>query len=69
MKLIFNGHSQDVEEDLTISGLLLLQNVKSPDMVSVELNGEILEQSDFDKTTLKESDNVEFLFFMGGGSW
>jgi sulfur carrier protein len=39
-----------------------------PDMVSVELNGEILERSLFESTLLKEGDRVEFLYFMGGGS-
>jgi sulfur carrier protein len=37
-------------------------------MVSVELNGEILERTLFGTTLLKDGDRVEFLYFMGGGS-
>jgi len=36
-------------------------------MVSVELNSEILNRVDFETTQLKENDQIEFLFFMGGG--
>jgi len=40
-----------------------------PDMVSVELNGQILKRSDFENTVLKDGDKAEFLYFMGGGRW
>ena len=39
-----------------------------PEMVSVEINGQILRRPEFDTTALKEGDKVEFLYFMGGGS-
>ena len=48
--------------------LLTEQKVKMPDMVSVELNNEILRRDTFDKTILKQGDKVEFLYFMGGGN-
>jgi len=54
---------------LTVSELLVEQNVKMPDMVSVELNNQILKRSDFEDTVFKDGDKVEFLYFMGGGSW
>jgi sulfur carrier protein len=38
-----------------------------PEMVSVELNGQILRRTEFDATILKDDDKVEFLYFMGGG--
>ena len=38
-----------------------------PDMVSVEHNGDILDRDKFDSTQVKEADQVEFLYFMGGG--
>ncbi len=69
MKLIVNGKETDISDNLNVSQLLAEQNVKMPDMVSVELNGQILKKSQFDNTTLKDEDKVEFLFFMGGGSW
>jgi sulfur carrier protein len=50
-----------------VSQLLVEQDVKMPDMVSVELNGQILRRNEFDATMLKEDDRLEFLYFMGGG--
>ena len=68
MKLVVNGDQVNCGDSLTVSELLVVQEVKMPDMVSVELNGQILRRSEFDKTTLKDEDKVEFLYFMGGGS-
>ena len=38
-----------------------------PDMVTIELNGDILERETFATTHLKEGDVLELLYFMGGG--
>jgi len=68
MKITINGDETQVTDNLDIPGLLTERKVKMPDMVSVELNGEILERAAFASTRLKESDKVEFLYFMGGGA-
>jgi sulfur carrier protein len=67
MKLTVNGEKLKLENRLTVKGLLENRDVKSPDMVSVELNGRILRKSEFEDTELNDGDNVEFLYFMGGG--
>ena len=67
MKIQVNGEPVDVDGELTITGLLAERKVKMPDMVSVELNGEILSRVSFDGTSVKDGDKVEFLYFMGGG--
>lgn len=67
MKLIVNGEESDFADSLTVSELLVEQKVKMPDMVSVELNGQILRRTKFEETILKDDDKVEFLYFMGGG--
>jgi sulfur carrier protein len=67
MKLVVNGKESTFNENLTVSKLLVEQQVKMPEMVSVELNGEILKRAEFDKKELKDGDKVEFLYFMGGG--
>ncbi len=69
MKLIVNGKEDNLSEGSTISQLLIEQEVKMPEMVSVELNGQILKRSEFENTILNEGDKVEFLYFMGGGKW
>ena len=68
MKLTINGKATEFNTELTVSGLLTEHNVKMPEMVSVELNGQILKRSEFENTTLNEDDKVEFLYFMGGGN-
>ncbi len=68
MNLVVNGKNTDITDTLTISELLTKEDVKMPQMVSVELNGQILKRSEFMTTKLKDDDKVEFLYYMGGGS-
>ncbi|MBW8035419.1 MAG: sulfur carrier protein ThiS [Planctomycetes bacterium] len=67
MKLTINGEEKQFENQMTVSQLLTVEQVKMPDMVSVEYNGQILKRPDFDTTNLKDDDKIEFLYFMGGG--
>ena len=68
MNLVVNGKKTDTTDGLTVSELLVTEDVKMPEMVSVELNGKILKRSEFETTTLNDNDQVEFLYYMGGGS-
>ena len=69
MKIKVNGEQEIIDQDtLTVSEILVLKEVKMPDMVSVEYNGEMLDREKFDTTQLKENDEIEFLYFMGGGN-
>ncbi len=70
MNITINGQAETLNEtSLSITALLKVKNVEMPDMVSVEYNGDILDRADFDTTTVKDGDVVEFLYFMGGGSF
>lgn len=68
MELSINGKATQCSDGLSVTALLLEQDVRMPDMVSVELNGEILRREAFEQTTLKAGDKLEFLYFMGGGN-
>ncbi len=68
MNIRVNGDTKEIENEVSISALLTIAEVKMPEMVSVELNGDILDRGNFDTTILKEDDKVEFLYFMGGGA-
>ncbi len=68
MNLVVNGKNTDITDSLTVSELLTKEDVKMPQMVSVELNGQILKRSEFETTKLKDDDKVEFLYYMGGGT-
>lgn len=69
MNIKINGEQEVIEkESVTISDLLSLKDVKMPEMVSVEHNGDMLDREKFDSTQVNEGDEVEFLYFMGGGN-
>ena len=69
MELQINGRREELEQaSLTVSELLKARDVPDPEMVSVQLNGEILEQEEYAKASLSSGDVLEFLYFMGGGS-
>lgn len=67
MKVKVNGTDQVYENALSISELLKANKVDKPEMVSVQINGEFLDRSEFGSTLTKENDEVDFLYFMGGG--
>ncbi len=67
MTVKINGEPTDLGGEMTVSELLADRKVKMPDMVSVELNGEIMDRSAFESTVIKDGDRIEFLYFMGGG--
>jgi len=67
MELMVNGKMFEANQNISVIELLGAKNVESPDMVSVELNGAILGRDKFEQTKLSENDEVEFLYFMGGG--
>jgi len=68
LEVTINGERATIPVGITVTQLLSLHSVKMPDMVSVELNGEILERSAFDSTSVNARDQIEFLYFMGGGA-
>jgi len=68
MVIFVNGEKKEIDGSVTVAELLTLMSVNRPDMVSVELNGSILERPSFARIVVKEGDKVEFLYFMGGGT-
>ena len=68
MNLIINGKKKESTLTApTVSQILLEEKVEQPSTVSVQLNGEFLKQDLFATTTLSDGDELEFLYFMGGG--
>lgn len=66
-QIIVNGEKQEVNFPLTVNGLIELNKIEQPEMVSVQINEEFLDRANFATTELKENDEVDFLYFMGGG--
>jgi sulfur carrier protein len=63
-----NGDVQEVSLPLSVLDIIQLNNVIQPEMVSVQRNGEFVLKDDYSSTLLSEGDEVDFLYFMGGGS-
>ncbi len=68
MKISVAGAKKEFDEGLTVSKLIELENVETPQYVTVSVNEEFIDPGDFDTLALKEGDEVEFLYFMGGGT-
>jgi sulfur carrier protein len=69
MRITVNGEvSEVVDSALTVARLLQLKEVESPDMVSVQLNGEVIDRGVYETTPVSANDEIEFLYFMGGGA-
>ena len=67
-KISVNGKAQELETPISITELIKLNNVAQPEMVSIQLNGGFVNRDDFDSTLIAEGDELDFLYFMGGGS-
>lgn len=67
MKITVSGETKEVKDGITISELIEQEKVETPEYVSVSVNEEFVQKSDFDTRKLNEGDTVEFLYFMGGG--
>lgn len=67
MNIIVAGNKKEYTEGLTIAELVVIENVETPQYVTVSLNDEFVESGAFETTVLHDGDNVEFLYFMGGG--
>jgi len=68
MQITSNGKPAEVTDNITVTDLLKELKVATPEYVSVELNGEILDREQFATIRVSDGDTVEFLYFMGGGA-
>jgi sulfur carrier protein len=65
MQVKINGKSEEVQGG-TVLDLLKAKKIE-PQMVAVEVNDKVLDREHLGSTPLNEGDQVEFLFYMGGG--
>ncbi len=66
MTLTLNGEQTEIQDDLTVGGLLSHLDIE-PARVAVEVNLDIIKKSDFSTRVLKDGDKVEIVNFVGGG--
>lgn len=69
MQITVAGNKKEVKDDLKLTELFELEKVETPEYVTVSINEEFVPSEQVESTVLKDGDNVEFLYFMGGGSY
>lgn len=67
MYITVAGEKKEVKNGLTLPELMELEAVEMPEYVTVSVNDEFVKKDKKAATVLKDGDNVEFLYFMGGG--
>lgn len=67
MTITVAGNKKEVADGLTLPELIKLEQVETPEYVTVSINEEFVQKADEPSVVLKAGDNVEFLYFMGGG--
>lgn len=67
MNITVAGEKKEVKEGLLLKELIEQENVEMPEYVTVSINDEFVPSEEKETTVLKDGDNVEFLYFMGGG--
>ncbi len=62
MEIYFNGKKEQADSIGNISELLKSKNIR-PEIVTVELNGDIINKSEYDKIEIKDGDKIEVVFY------
>ncbi|MGA6829091.1 sulfur carrier protein ThiS [Nitrospira sp. NS4] len=65
MQVKVNGKAEEIQGG-NVLDLLKLKKIE-PQMVAVEVNDKMIDRDHLATTQLNEGDQVEFLFYMGGG--
>lgn len=69
MKATIVGVNKEIAEGTTIAKLIADEKVENAEYVTVTLNDDFLDKEAFENTIIKDGDNIEFLYFMGGGAF
>ena len=68
MKIKVNGKDQELNKTgISVFELLSENKIQNTTMVSVQLNGNFVKREEFHIVEVKDNDEIDFLFFMGGG--
>lgn len=61
-----NGDKESLADGTTIEDILKARDVR-PEMVAVEVNGELIQKGEYPSRILIKGDQMDFLFYMAGG--
>lgn len=67
MKITVSGKKREYSEPLTVKQLMEAEEVENPLYVTITLNDEFVPSENLETTVIEDGDEIEFLYFMGGG--
>ena len=67
MTITVAGVQKEYEDGINVAKLIELEDVETPEYVTVTINDDFVDRGAFESTIINDGDNVEFLYFMGGG--
>ena len=67
INVTINGKIQSISAGMSLLSLLKFLDI-DPSRIAVEYNREIIDRTQFGSVYLKESDGLEIITFVGGGS-
>ena len=66
IEIKINGKNETVAPGTTVADILQARDVR-PEMVAVEVNGELIPKNEYQKIEFAVGDQMEFLYYMAGG--
>ncbi len=66
VQITVNGKKEQIKEGTTVLEVLKSKNIR-PEIVAVEINGEIIDREEYTTMKLRRGDELEYLHYMAGG--
>jgi len=67
IEVTINGRKEKLAATTTVADILVSKDVR-PEIVAVEINGELIQKHEYTKLVLSSGDKMEFLRYMAGGT-
>lgn len=67
MTITVAGKKKEYETGLTVKQLIEAEDVENPLYVTVTINDDFVKSDEFETKVIHDGDEIEFLYFMGGG--
>jgi len=67
LQLRINGEIREFNDQLSLVDLVKDLNLPA-ERIAIELNREVVRRSEWEKTSLKNEDQIEIVHFVGGGT-
>ncbi len=66
MEIFINGEKKELTEQLKLLNLIQKFKINSKNLI-IEINGEFVDNQNYEKVVVKAGDKIELIRFIGGG--